>query len=212
LDTPPSTPQVSGAPPPTGSFADRVAADHATGSAAVGPTSFGRSRHALVLFGVLLGLLISVIAFGTFFTLHHFDSNAKSGTAHGVVCPIKTKQSSCPTATQCFSQAGRDDSDFGASVPVDCYGPHSWETFATAMVPASIATPSYEQLRSNAYVVTMCSNETLSRLVKAPTGWKISLLPPTKAEADAASNPQALQFRCVAGKDQPSKGSTFDRK
>jgi serine/threonine protein kinase len=212
LDTAPSTPHASAAPLPAHSFADRVAADHATANDASGPTSFGRSRHALVLFGVLLGLLISVIALGTFFTLHHLDSNAQSGTAHGVICPIKTKQSSCPTAPQCFSQAGRDDSDFGASVPVNCDTPHSWETFAAAKVPASIATPSYEQLRSNAYVVTMCSNETLSRLVKAPTGWKISLLPPTKAEADAAGNSQALQFRCVAGKDQPSNGSTFDRK
>jgi hypothetical protein len=92
--------------------------------------------------------------------------------------------------------------------PLPCDQPHSWETFAVAIMPAGARTFYQPTLAQNPTVRAVCSLPVLlasrhgsARRIPAAS-WQIEVLPPTEAAYDSGTR----TYRCVAdaGDSQPS--------
>jgi hypothetical protein len=81
-----------------------------------------------------------------------------------------------------------------------CAGPHVWETFAIAILPADTRTFDQNIVAANPVVRAVCSMSVLlrSRLGRARliprSAWEIDVLPPDETAYDSG----ARAYRCVA--------------
>ena len=107
----------------------------------------------------------------------------------------------CPRNPECWNGLVDTSGDVTAS-SLPCTGPHVWQTFAIALLPADAQTYDVNIVQAVASVRAVCSKSVLlrSRLGAARriprTNWTISVMPPDQA----AFNSGARAYRCLAGK------------
>jgi len=116
-------------------------------------------------------------------------------------CPatLRVAAARCPASPECFDgiveAAG---SATAASVP--CDRPHYWETFAIAILPATVRTFDQRVVAANPTVSTVCSQAVMlaSRQGQArrlpARDWRIDVLPPSEAAFGRGSR----IYRCLA--------------
>jgi len=81
-----------------------------------------------------------------------------------------------------------------------CTGPHTWETFAIAILPADARTFFQPTLEQNPTVNAVCSTRILlasrhGRALRIPLGaWQVDVLPPSGAAFDSGTR----TYRCIA--------------
>ena len=119
-------------------------------------------------------------------------------------CPaasVRGAEARCPRNPECWNGLVDTSGDVTAS-SLPCTGPHVWQTFAIALLPADAQTYDVNIVQAVASVRAVCSKSVLlrSRLGAARriprTNWTISVMPPDQA----AFNSGARAYRCVAGK------------
>ena len=117
-------------------------------------------------------------------------------------CPaasVRVAAARCPAAPECW--AGMVAISGAASAEsVPCTQPHTWETFAIAILPADGQTFDQPMLEGNPTVRAVCSLPVLLRSrqgtgLRIPvSGWRADVLPPTEAAFNSGSH----VYRCVA--------------
>jgi len=131
-------------------------------------------------------------------------------------CPaaaLRVAVARCPASPECFN--GLVVMSGAASAePLPCRQPHYWETFALAILPASVQTFDQPTVSADPTVRKVCSVAVMlasrqgpARRLPAPD-WEIQVLPPSEAAYDSGSR----VYRCVATDigHEPST-SQFDR-
>jgi Protein kinase domain len=104
----------------------------------------------------------------------------------------------CPAHPECWANM-TVISGITSIESVPCTQPHTWETFAIALMPAGARTFDYSVLQANPTVSTLCSTAVLLRSRQArarrlPAGaWKADVLPPSEIAFDGG----ARTYRCV---------------
>ncbi len=117
-------------------------------------------------------------------------------------CPaaaVRAAAARCPAAPECWNGLVVIAGDASArSLP--CAGPHVWQTFAIAILPADAATFDQDIVAADPAVRAVCSVPVLlrsrqGRARRIPaSGWDIEVLPPD----EAAFSSGARAYRCVA--------------
>jgi hypothetical protein len=85
--------------------------------------------------------------------------------------------------------------------PVPCGQPHSWQTFAIALMPAESATVDVNIVQDNPAVKAVCSIKVLlasrtGAALRVPdSAWDTQVMPPN----EAAYNAGVRTYRCLAG-------------
>jgi hypothetical protein len=85
--------------------------------------------------------------------------------------------------------------------PLPCTQPHSWQTFAIAIMPSDAATYNVNIVQANPTVQALCSAKVLlasrtgAALSVAQSAWNIEVLPPD----EQAYNTGVRTVRCLAG-------------
>ena len=115
----------------------------------------------------------------------------------------------CPRNPECW--AGLLVAAGSASARgLPCTRPHTWQTFAIAILPAGVRTFDHDTVAASPTVSAVCSMRVLlaSRRGAAlgiPAGsWQITVLPPDEAAFDAG----ARAYRCLAHQDSGADPST----
>jgi hypothetical protein len=81
-----------------------------------------------------------------------------------------------------------------------CEGPHTWQTFAIAILPNDVTTFDHDIVQANPTVRRVCSQSVLLRSrrgrgLRIPaSGWEIDVLPPDETAFDDG----ARAYRCIA--------------
>jgi hypothetical protein len=221
---PPPVPQSPVARP----LADRpLAAPRSVASAPAGARTL---RRACLVVGVVLVIAAGVLA-GVRLLPGHGGSGAASGSSstgsastgglvaaaggYGVAtvaagCPaaaVGMATARCPAAAECW--ANLTVISGAASIEsAPCGEPHTWETFAIALMPAGARTFDQRTLTANPTVREVCSRAVLLRSRRAGARrlaagqWLIEVLPPSEAGFYAG----ARMYRCIAAapEKQPS--------
>jgi hypothetical protein len=117
---------------------------------------------------------------------------AASVTGAGAVC-VKTPE--------CWAGVNDFNGVISAS-PVPCGQPHTWQTFAIAMMPTESATTNVNIVQANPTVRAVCSAKVLlasrtGAARRAPqSAWSIQVMPPDEAAYDSG----VRTVRCLAGR------------
>jgi hypothetical protein len=88
-----------------------------------------------------------------------------------------------------------------SAAPVPCGQPHTWQTFAIAMMPSDSATFDVNIVQANPTVRALCSAKVLlasrtGAALQVPQGeWSIQVMPPD----ETAYNTGVRTVRCLAG-------------
>ena len=116
-------------------------------------------------------------------------------------CPAASESAAarCPQFPECWNGLVVISGDATAgSLP--CTGPHVWETFAIAILPAAVRTYDQDIVAADPAVRAVCSvrvmlrsRRGLARLIPAGS-WDIEVLPPNEAAFDSG----ARTYRCIA--------------
>ena len=86
-------------------------------------------------------------------------------------------------------------------VPTPCNQPHTWQTFAIAMMPAEASTANVNIVQADPAVQAVCSTKVLlasrssAGLRASQSAWTIQVTPPD----EAAYNAGVRTYRCLAG-------------
>ncbi len=204
------------APPLGHSFAERLANEEDADPL----EQQHRSRRPMLLMVVLSVVLLALVGLGGFLAMRADDTAARQASEDkGDNCPIATQRVQCVSRPECFTELDPNAADYSSAASkqsIDCRRPHRWETFAIARIPEGegVTKESYDRLREHPYVTTLCSRQTLERLVDESDRWATSSLLPPEAFFAAAKNDQSredLRFRCVAGTAEPRSNSVFSR-
>jgi len=115
----------------------------------------------------------------------------------------------CPRSPECWAGLVISaDSASARSLP--CTRPHTWQTFAVAILPADVRTFDADTVAANPTVSAVCSMRVLlaSRRGAArqlPAGsWQFAVLPPDEAAFDGG----ARTYRCLAARSSGAGSST----
>ncbi len=106
----------------------------------------------------------------------------------------------CPKDPECWNGLFEAEGIITAPSALPCTGPHTWQTFAIALMPADASTFNVNILQSSPAVRAVCSFPVLlrSRAGQArliPRGrWSIQVLPPDEAAYDSG----VRTYRCLA--------------
>jgi len=117
-------------------------------------------------------------------------------------CPaaaLRLATARCPAKPECFNGltviAGAASAE-----QLPCNGPHVWETFAIAIMPAEVQTFDQPMVAADPTVRRVCSEAVMlasrqgsARRLPAPD-WDIQVLPPSEAAYDSGSR----VYRCLA--------------
>jgi hypothetical protein len=116
-------------------------------------------------------------------------------------CPAASVSAAarCPQFPECWNGLVVISGDATAgSLP--CTGPHVWETFAIAILPAAVRTYDQDIVAADPAVRAVCSvrvmlrsRRGLARLIPAGS-WDVEVLPPNEAAFDSG----ARAYRCIA--------------
>jgi hypothetical protein len=132
---------------------------------------------------------------------------ASTASVYGIAttsagCPaaaVRGAVARCPAKPECFNGlvviAGS-----ATAAPLPCDHAHYWETFAIAILPASVQTFDQPAVAADPAVRRVCSQAVMlasrrgrARLLPGPD-WEIQVLPPSEAAFDSG----ARAYRCVA--------------
>lgn len=105
----------------------------------------------------------------------------------------------CPASPECWNGLVEISGNVTAE-PLSCSGPHVFQTFAIAILPAEAQTWSVAVVQASPVVRRVCSEQVMlqTRLPAArrfpATAWRTEVMPPDEAEFDSG----ARYYRCVA--------------
>ena len=121
-------------------------------------------------------------------------------TDHCPAASVAGAGAACVKTPECWAGVNDFNGVISAS-PMPCNQPHSWQTFAIAMMPSESATFNVNIVQANPTVQALCSLKVLlaSRTGEAlrvpPSAWSIQVMPPD----EAAYNTGVRTVRCLAG-------------
>jgi hypothetical protein len=133
-------------------------------------------------------------------------------TAHCAAASVAGAGARCPAVPECWDGLVEINGDITTPSALPCKGPHTWQTFAIAIMPSDVASFNSNVVRASPTVTAVCSYAVLlrSRIGEArliPRGlWKIQVVPPD----EVAYNSGVRTYRCLArlGRDE-SRTSQF---
>jgi len=118
----------------------------------------------------------------------------------------------CAKRAECWSGMVLIQGELTSVRRIPCDQAHSWETYAIAPVPGSVADPYLDVLESNPTVLGVCANKILlasryGRALEIPADqWESSVMPPTPEDRAAGRD----VYRCVGTiSGQTPAGSAF---
>ena len=158
------------------------------GNGPVGPSTPATSTPGMSTPGASLPGPVGV--FGVATTTEHCP--AASVTGAGAAC-VKTPE--------CWAGVNDFNGVISAS-PMPCNQPHTWQTFAIAMMPSESATFNVNIVQANPTVQAICSAKVLlasrtgAALQVPPSAWSIQVMPPDEAAYDTG----VRTVRCLAGR------------
>jgi hypothetical protein len=134
-------------------------------------------------------------------------------TARCPAASVRVAAARCPARPECW--AGMVEiSGAVTDRSLPCTRPHSWETFAIAILPADARTFDQPTLEKNPTVNAVCSMRVLlasrrGRALRIPqSAWRVDVLPPSQAAFYSGTR----TYRCVANVvDQQPRTSLFRR-
>ena len=118
-------------------------------------------------------------------------------------CPaasVSGANAACVTTPECWAGVNDFNGVISAS-PEPCTQPHSWQTFAIAMMPSDSATFNVNIVQANPTVEALCSTKVMlasrsgAALSVPPGDWSIQVMPPDEAAYDTG----VRTVRCLAG-------------
>jgi Protein kinase domain len=189
----PSRPAPSRPAPPR----PAVSAGHRASHEVTGTSR--RLRRAGLAAGLLV-IIAAAVLVGMRFLPQHAGSGAATVTAGCPAASAGVATARCPAHPECWgnmtviSGAARAES-------VPCTQPHTWETFAIALMPVGARTFDWSALQANPTVSTLCSTAVLlrsrqTRARRLPASvWEAEVLPPSEAAFDTGTR----TYRCVGG-------------
>jgi serine/threonine protein kinase len=121
-------------------------------------------------------------------------------TKHCPAASVKGAGAACVTTPECWAGVNDFNGVISAS-PMPCNQPHSWQTFAIAIMPSESATFNVNIVQANPTVQALCSTKVLlasaagAALQVPQSAWMIQVMPPD----EAAYNTGVRTVRCLAG-------------
>jgi hypothetical protein len=121
-------------------------------------------------------------------------------TRHCPAASVKTAGAACVVTPECWLGVNDINGVISAS-SVPCTQPHTWQTFAIAIMPSASATFDVNIVQANLTVQALCSAKVLlasrtgAALQVPPSAWRIQVMPPDEAAYDAG----VRTVRCLAG-------------
>jgi hypothetical protein len=215
----------AGAPPAAGPASASSAAGPASVSSAVRERGAGGprrpARHLALAAGLIVIIAVAVLIGARFLPHGSGPPAAPAGTGTGSRAQgggaaaadafgIRTKSSGCPAtlrvaaarcpaSPECFDGIV-EAAGSATAASVACDRPHYWETFAIAILPATVRTFDQRVAAADPTVSTVCSQAVMlaSRQGQArrlsARDWRIDVLPPSEAAFGRGSR----VYRCVA--------------
>jgi Protein kinase domain len=107
----------------------------------------------------------------------------------------------CVTTPECWAGVNEFSGVITAR-PLPCSQPHTWQTFAIAMMPTESATFNVNVVQANPTVRAVCSAKVLlasrtGAALRVPQGgWRVQVMPPDEAAFDTG----VRTYRCLAGR------------
>jgi Protein kinase domain len=121
-------------------------------------------------------------------------------TDHCPAASVAGARAACLKTPECW--AGVDEfSGVVTASPLPCTQPHTWQTFAIAMMPSEAATFNVNIVQANPTVQALCSTKVLlgsrtgAALHVPQSAWSIQVMPPDEAAYDSG----VRTVRCLAG-------------
>jgi hypothetical protein len=121
-------------------------------------------------------------------------------TKHCPAALVPGAGGACVTTPECWNGLV-EISGVVTAGPLPCTQPHSWQTFAIAIMPSDIATYNVNIVQANPTVQALCSTKVLlasrtgAALPVPQSAWSIEVLPPD----EEAYNTGVRTVRCLAG-------------
>jgi hypothetical protein len=121
-------------------------------------------------------------------------------TEHCPAASVAGAGAACVKTPECWAGVN-DFNGVVSAAPVPCGQPHTWQTFAIAMMPSDSATFDVNIVQANPTVRALCSAKVLlasrtGAALQVPQGeWSIQVMPPD----ETAYNTGVRTVRCLAG-------------
>jgi serine/threonine protein kinase len=121
-------------------------------------------------------------------------------TGHCPAASVTGAGAACVKTPECWAGVNDFNGVISAS-PVPCTQPHTWQTFAIAIMPSESATFNVNIVQANPAVQALCSTKVLlasrtgAALQVPQSAWMIQVMPPD----EAAYNTGVRTVRCLAG-------------
>ena len=123
-------------------------------------------------------------------------------TDHCPAASVTGAGAACLKTPECWAGVNDFNGVITAS-PVPCTQPHTWQTFAIAMMPSESATFNVNIVQANPTVQALCSTKVLlasrtgAALQVPQSAWSTQVMPPDEAAYDTG----VRTVRCLAGHD-----------
>jgi len=123
-------------------------------------------------------------------------------TDHCPAASVTGAGAACLKTPECWAGVNDFNGVISAS-PMPCNQPHTWQTFAIAMMPSESATFNVNIVQANPTVQALCSTKVLlasrtgAALQVPKSAWSIQVMPPDEAAYDTG----VRTVRCLAGLD-----------
>lgn len=120
-------------------------------------------------------------------------------TEHCPAALVPGANAACVKTPECWAGVN-DFNGVISAAPLPCDQPHTWQTFAIAMMPSESATYDSNIVQANPTVQAICSAKVMlasragAALRLSQSGWTIQVMPPD----EAAYNTGTRTFRCLA--------------
>jgi hypothetical protein len=152
---------------------------------------------------------LALVALAAVLVGNHFLSPSGTGSgSFGIAtttanCPaaqVPGAGAQCPASSECWAGTVNLEGTITMSA-LPCAGPHSWQTYAIGIMPASSATFNSDALKDDPTVRSVCSATVLlkSRVGQAQQiprhKWEIQAVAPDEAAFDSG----VRTYRCIAG-------------
>jgi len=121
-------------------------------------------------------------------------------TQHCPAASVTGSGAACVKTPECWAGVNDFNGVISAS-PVPCTQPHTWQTFAIAMMPSESATFNVNIVQANPTVQALCSAKVLlasrtgAALRVPPSAWSTQVMPPDEEAYDSG----VRTVRCLAG-------------
>ena len=121
-------------------------------------------------------------------------------TQHCPAASVTGANAVCVTTPECWAGVNDFNGVISAS-PLPCNQPHTWQTFAIAMMPSDSSTFNVNIVQANPTVEALCSTKVLlasrtGAALRVPqSAWSIQVMPPDEAAYDTG----VRTVRCLAG-------------